>query len=258
LNGRLDRARTLAKLTARAVLSRDREATSSVRHLLASKVASWLGDYQLYKHTHAWLDDREFLQIWQTFPEGDDKIRDRRFSLYQLARSTENLSGDTAECGVWRGAGSYLICKATEAPGRTHHVFDSFEGLAEATTVDFSAKADRHEWKPGEFATPMSVVERNLAGTNSRLYRGWIPDRFAEVADREFVFVHVNVDLYEATLKSLEFFYPRLVRGGLLVCHDYGFVNAPGAKAAFDEFAANNPERHVIHLTSGQGFIVKR
>jgi hypothetical protein len=229
-----------------------------MRHLLASKIATWLGDYQLYKHTHAWLDDAEFLKIWRAFPEGDDKIRDRRFSLYQLARSVANLAGDTVECGVWRGAGSYLICRATAIPGRTHHVFDSFEGLPEATTRDFSTNVDQHPWKPGEFATPISVVEHNLAGTNSQLYRGWIPDRFAEVSDRKFTFVHINVDLYEATLKSLEFFYSRIVPHGLLVCHDYGFTSAPGAKAACDEFISNKPERHVIHLTSGQGLIVKR
>jgi O-methyltransferase len=255
---RLKKTRAVAELAAKALFARDQEATSSARFLIASKVASWLGDYQLYKRTHAWLEDEQFLQVWKSFREGDDKIRDRRFSLYQLARSAQNLRGDTAECGVWRGAGSYLICKATEAPGRMHHVFDSFEGIAEATARDFSNHHDQHQWQAGEFATPRSIVEHNLSGTNTRFYPGWIPTRFREVADRDFAFVHVNVDLYEATKQSVEFFYHRLVRGGLLVCHDYGFVDAPGAKAAFDEFIADKPERHVIHLTSGQGFIVKR
>ena len=103
------------------------------------------------------------------------------------------------------------------------------------------------------------TVGRNLAGCEDVcFYEGWIPERFDDVADCEFAFVYVDVDLYEPTYNSPDFFYERMVPGGILVCDDYGFVDCRGARDAFDEFRADKPERYVIHLTSGQGLIVKR
>jgi O-methyltransferase len=257
-NSALSRLRAASTLAARAMLVRDRESKENLRHMFASKVVDFMGGYQLYKRTHAWIHDPDFLRVWQAYAEGDAHVRDRRFSLYQLARSVAGLSGDTVECGVWRGAGSYLICKATEGQGRIHHVFDSFEGLSSPTAQDSSTDTAGHLWKNGEFATPLSVVQSNLSAFDVKYYQGWIPDRFAEVADKKFSFVHLNVNLEEPTRASLEFFYDRIVRGGMLVCHDYGFIDTPGARHAFDEFIADKPEQHVVHLTSGQGIVVKR
>src|SRR5688572_31529904 len=42
-----------------------------------------------------------------------------------------------------------------------------------------------------------------------------------------------DVDVYQPTRDSLEYFYPRLVTGGILVCDDYGW---PGARKAVDDF----------------------
>ena len=43
-----------------------------------------------------------------------------------------------------------------------------------------------------------------------KTYKGWIPERFDEVKDRTFSFVHIDVELYQPTYDSLEFFFPRL------------------------------------------------
>jgi O-methyltransferase len=246
-------ASVFEKLRTASALSRD-----GLRHIVAAKIASWIGDVQTYKPTLAWPHDGEFKAVWASYPEGDDKVRDRRFALYQLARSTAPLDGDTVECGVWRGAGSYLICKATARPGRTHHVFDSFEGLPRPSEHDNATPPDVPKWTEGDFATPVDVVQANLAGCNVVLYKGWIPERYGEVADRRFAFVHLNVNLVQPTVDSLEFFYDRLVPGGMLVSHEYGFLETNACKEAFDAFIRDKPERHVVHLTSGQGFIIKR
>ena len=40
-----------------------------------------------------------------------------------------------------------------------------------------------------------------------KIYKGWIPDRFEEVKDKNFSFVHLDVDLYEPTYESLNYFF---------------------------------------------------
>ena len=69
--------------------------------------------------------------------------------------------------------------------------------------------------------------------------------------------MHVDVDLYSSTRAAFEFFYPRMVSGGVMVCDDYGapaYVDA--AKRAVDEMFADRAE-YPISLGTGQCFVVK-
>ena len=55
--------------------------------------------------------------------------------------------------------------------------------------------------------------------------------------DRGFCFVNVDVDLHEPTRDSIEFFYPRMVPGGVMVFDDYGSqMQSPGAARAIEVF----------------------
>jgi len=80
--------------------------------------------------------------------------------------------------------------------------------------------------------------------------------RFPEVADRRFAFVHIDVDLHQPTKDSVDFFYPRLAAGGVLLCDDYGSTWCPGATRACDEFLADKPEK-MIRLDAAGGFLIK-
>ena len=55
---------------------------------------------------------------------------------------------------------------------------------------------------------------------------------------------------------SIAFFYPRLSKGGILLCDDYGFTSCPGATTAIDKFLSDKPEK-MISLDSGGGFFIK-
>lgn len=72
---------------------------------------------------------------------------------------------------------------------------------------------------------------------------------------KKFCFVHLDVDLYKSTKDCLEFFYPRMVRGGIILTHDYNYV-FKGVKKAYNEFFANKPEA-VIKLADYQALMVK-
>jgi len=70
--------------------------------------------------------------------------------------------------------------------------------------------------------------------------KGWIPDSFGEEhAGRAYAFVHLDVDLYEPTKASLEFFYARMPQGGVIVVDDYASATFPGARLAVEEFLSD-------------------
>jgi O-methyltransferase len=205
-------------------------------------------EYRLGSLNMDWFHDEEFDSYLRKFDIATTYNPPRRWMLWQLTKLAHDVEGDTAECGVQTGSSSWLICKGL---GRKHHGFDSFEGLSEPVAKDGTF------WKKGNLTISEQVATDNLSEFDVTLYKGWIPDRFPEVADRKFAFVHIDVDIYQPTLDSIEFFYPRLNPGGVLVCDDYGFTNCPGATAAIDEYMADKPEEPVA-LSSGSCFIVKR
>jgi tetratricopeptide (TPR) repeat protein len=216
--------------------------------------------FRIYNKNLIWHKDQDFLDLFRRFAPDAAVVNDRKYTLYSLAKYASYLAGDTVECGVLEGASSFLICCANADKGGDfhHHVFDSFEGLSEPMPEDAPATKTARAWSAGDLAVEEEVVIRNLSRFGFvKTYKGWIPERFEEVADRWFSLVHIDVDFHQPTLDSLRFFYDRTVPGGFIICDDYGFENCRGAKLAFDAFINEKPERQVISLPTGQGLIVK-
>ena len=201
-----------------------------------------------------WWNDAPFNSYLRRFDELNGFNTDRRYMLYQLMRLVEGVPGDTVECGSLEGAGSYLIHlmnnrAATHA--RWHHVFDSFEGLSSP------GESDGEHWNQGDLSVSMEQVGKNMGDFDRyTLYQGWIPSRFAEVQDKHFAFVHIDVDLYQPTFDAIEFFYPKLSEGAVILCDDYGSSLCPGATRAIDEYLSDKPEK-MLYMTCGSGFMIK-
>lgn len=201
-----------------------------------------------------WWDDLDFNEYLVRFGEIDGMNTDRHWMVYQLMRLVENIPGDTAECGVYKGASSYIICKLNQKNKsfqRTHYMFDSFEGLSKPNQVDGT------HWAEGDLTSMLEISKENLAEfKNISFHKGWIPERFPDVENRGFCFVHIDVDLYQPTLDSIQFFYSRINDHGLVICDDYGFTTCPGATKAIDEFLQDKKEK-MISLSGGGGFFIK-
>ena len=172
------------------------------------------------------------------------------FSVYSLVRAQSDLPGELAEVGVFAGASAKLICEARgQAP---LHLFDTFEGLPDSSDKD----SDVYRKKPQLFACSLEAVRAYLGDyPDVNFYKGFFPDTAGPVSDKTFSFAHFDVDLYESTLACLEFFYPRMSPGGVMLSHDYSIL--AGVKEAFDEFFADKPER-IVELITTQCMVFKQ
>jgi len=85
-------------------------------------------------------------------------------------------------------------------------------------------------------------------------YKGLFPSTANPIKNKNFSFVHLDLDLYEGTLDSIKFFYPRMSKGGIILTHDY--KSAQGVKKAFDGFFKDKPEP-LIEMSGSQCLIVK-
>ncbi len=252
------RLRWLAQLLKAAIRTKTGSTDNLLQRfeLLTLVAAKVVPEYRFKWPQMTWWQSEAFNAYLDRFDERRGHNTDRRWLVAQLLRLIECVPGDTAEVGCYRGAMSWLICQANQQVAkqqpRVHHLFDSFEGLSQP------GSSDGVHWQAGALACSESLVQANLSPFAGQFwtYKGWVPERFSEVADRSFAFVHIDVDLHDPTLESLEFFYPRLSPGGILVCDDYGFSSCPGAMLACDRYLAGKPEA-MVQLADGGGFLIK-
>jgi O-methyltransferase len=170
------------------------------------------------------------------------------FQLYMLVKSTSKLDGGVAEVGCFMGGSSKIICEAKG--NKEFNVFDTFEGLPELNEVD-----DNRQFQKGQYSASYEFVIKYLSKyPNVFLHKGYFPDSAGPIENKTFSFVHLDLDLYESTLASLKFFYPRLVKGAVLMSHDYS--TAPGVQRAFEEFFCDKTEP-IIEMSGTQCLIVK-
>ncbi len=190
----------------------------------------------------------------------------RALNLVKFFESSLGVEGARAECGVFSGFSALLLCKTAGLhlpgyQGEDFHLFDSFQGLSDIRQEDLvypgGDGSGKSRYSKGDMSVPLQFV-RDVFKNYPRVAtnKGWIPGVFANMPERRWSFVHIDVDLYEPTLGSLEYFYPRMSVGGVMVNDDYSSPDFPGAGAAWDEFCRNKGARSLA-LDTGQAVIVK-
>lgn len=203
------------------------------------------------KLVHLWDADEVFGALLKQIDGYSVVGRERCFILYQFVKHAIGIEGDIAEVGVYKGGTARLIAKVTAETTKIVHLFDTFSGMPSADMTK-----DLH--KEGDFSdAPLDEVKMYLKDcSNVRFYPGLFPATSDAVSNLQFCLVHIDVDIYKSVADCCEFFYPRMVKGGIMVFDDYGFLSCPGAKMAVDEFFANKPE-YPCYLPMGESFVIK-
>ena len=171
--------------------------------------------------------------------------------LYRTAMNACQLTGSVAEVGVYRGGSARILTEVFAEAGKTVNLFDTFEGMPQV-----EPDLDLH--RQGDFSdTSVEKVESQLEGlSNYRILKGLFPETAEPVAGEKFCLAHIDVDIYKSVMDCCDFFYSRLVPGGVMVFDDYGEPTCPGARKAVDEFFATRRETPV-YVPTGQCLIHK-
>jgi len=189
-----------------------------------------------------------FIELLNDTEEVCNMDSEEKFTLYSSMKAVSYLEGDVAEVGVYKGGSAKILCE-TKAD-KELHLFDTFEGLPETKKEDLVKGC----WLKD---TSLGKVKNYLKNYNKVFfYKGSFPDTAFPVLDKKFCFVHLDTDIYQGTLDGLKIFWPRMVKGGRIVSHDYNNEDCPGVKRAFKEFFSNNPEK-IIDIADTQGMVIK-
>ena len=184
--------------------------------------------------------------------------------LLAMIDRTISIAGDVAECGVFRGATLVPMAIHLKQRGCAKRLlgFDSFEGYDSSIMLDISMDAPDEPCKRvGAFRnTSRSVVLEKLRrfdADNVTLIPGFFRDSLPRCGDRRFSLVHLDLGIYQAYKECLEFFYPRMSPGGIILSNDYNKPPWPGCNKAVDEFLTGKPEKlQLVEMDNYQRFYI--
>lgn len=151
----------------------------------------------------------------------------------------EGIEGDCAEVGVFRGESA---CKINQFfPDRKLHLYDTFEGFSKED-IEMEMQEGKKDVKEGQFGdTSIEIVMEKMEYPEQVIiHQGYFPNT-AKGLRGKFCFVRMDLDLYAPTKAALEIFEPLMVRGGVMLVHDYFGNQYPGIRKTVREFMDRHP-----------------
>lgn len=167
-------------------------------------------------------------------------VKARIAFLRDFASMSSHLEGSVAELGVYRGDFARYINEVF--PHKKLYLFDTFEGFTSSDVKQDSLMAKGLGARHFANTSVELVLSKCPHPTQCVIKKGWFPQSAEGVENEKFCFVNLDCDLYEPILAGLKFFVPRLVRGGVVLIHEYFSQGYVGVKEAVCEYLAQSNE----------------
>jgi O-methyltransferase len=196
------------------------------------------------------MNDSEIVAFVRPYTSvSEERIRNLLLLVESAVR--DNVPGDFAEVGVWKGGlimAMALKCKQLGVT-RTIHAYDTFSGMTAPTNrdVDLSGKPASEIFSAVKCEASLEEVLANLAQVDYphiAIHQGDITQS-DPTAFPQFAVLRLDTDWYESTKYELTYMEPKVPLYGFVIVDDYGHWR--GSRAAVDEFRP--PELHWIDYT---------
>jgi hypothetical protein len=171
---------------------------------------------------------------------------------YELYKRAMEIPGSIVECGIFKGPSfaRFAMFRNLLESGDSRDMigFDVFGKFPSTTFEDDKAKLDQFIASAGDESISeeqlLSVLASKKCDSRITLVKGDILETIPNYVDQhpelKISLLHLDVDIYEPSKCVLEYLFPKLARGGILILDDYGIF--PGATKAVDDYFVGRPE----------------
>lgn len=164
------------------------------------------------------------------------------------------------ECGVGDGMSSFYTLREINLDSNISnisklHLYDSWgpmkkDGLLQSESSSLGRYSELE----------LDVTKKNLKEFENIIiyHKGYIPEIFHHVpkTPSSIVYLHIDLNSTPPTIDTLEYFFPKLISGGVILFDDYGWKNHKDTKDAIDKFFKNKPGV-LLHLPTAQAIFFK-
>lgn len=193
----------------------------------------------------------------------------RYFYMQKMFNRVANLDGDIVECGVGKMHTFQMLAEFLQEQGSTKKLwgFDSFEGFPEPTPEDSSPRnSQKGEWKyinEEDVAKFLLILgfKRQWIDSHIKIVKGFFQYTLPKSNISKISFLHLDVDLYDSYKTCLQYLFPKVVEGGVVLFDEYANKNEnlkfPGAKKAIDEYFSGTKYKLSRDQSTGKYFLIK-
>jgi O-methyltransferase len=165
----------------------------------------------------------------------------RFYDNLMLAERVRHVSGCVIECGVWRGGMSAGLCGVL-GNERQYYLFDSFEGLPPAQSIDGTAAIRWQQDTASEqyydnCTAPQEFAQRAMELAGARAYTicpGFFDKTLPTFEPPPIALLRLDADWYESTMLCLDSLFDRVAENGYVILDDY--YTWDGCSRALHEF----------------------
>jgi O-methyltransferase len=192
-----------------------------------------------------------------TNPWTDFNIPWRVYVVCSLADKVKHLKGDFVECGVNTGAYSRAIIDYIDfnSLNKTFYLLDTYQGLVPEQITEEEHKAGVGEYLNNYVNVYEQVVE-TFKPFNARIIKGAVPATLNQCDTKTIAYLSIDMNVVEPEIAAAQFFWDKLVSGGVMILDDYGFPSHLAQKKAFDNFAEEK-KVSILYIPTGQAIIFK-
>ena len=144
------------------------------------------------------------------------------------------------ECGVNDGVTAFIALNELHDKLGSNFkmdLYDSWEAMKAELLVGEEIDFNVGAYDDSSIDNPKSNLkkfEKNLI-----YHKGFIPDTLFEKSPKQpesISYLSIDLNSSQPTLAALNFFLPKLVKGGIIIFDDYGLEHYPDTKNVIDEF----------------------
>jgi len=167
-------------------------------------------------------------------------------SQYELYKRIQSIPGDIVECGVFKGASLVRFAIFRQLLGNVFSKriigFDIFDKFPETNFPEDKKFRQKFVDDAGEQSIStqqlMDVLKHKGVESQVELIQGdivkTIPSYVNSHPELKISLLNLDTDVYEPAVTILEYLYPRISKGGILILDDYGAF--PGETKAVDDY----------------------
>lgn len=208
------------------------------------------------------IRDERFIRAYdaalQTSPWEGFTLQWRVYIVCWLADMVKNLKGDYVECGVNTGAYSRALIEYIkfEELDKVLYLLDTFDGFPESQINESERAIGVNEYGGNHYKNVYEEVKKTFSAFRVKIIKGMVPDTLTQCTAESICYLSIDMNAVKPEIAAAEYFWPKIVKGGVIILDDYGFSKHINQKLAFDEFAKNKGAE-ILTLPTGQGIIFK-
>lgn len=165
---------------------------------------------------------------------------------YELFKMTKDLPGDIVECGVFKGTSFVGFGGFRDLFGNPLRKkligFDTFGKFPETNYEEDKKYRNKFIAAAGEKSISkeqlLKVLKRKKIRKNIEIVEGditkTVPRYIKKNKNLKICLLNLDTDIYEPAVTILQYFWPKIVRRGILILDDYGVF--PGETKAVDDY----------------------